>query len=181
MKEPCVVAVLGYGCHLTPEMARYLDKVVLFIQRNPVYMIIVSGGFTNPKTAPGVSEAGMLARELRIRLQARKTEYTMIIKDEKPIDTKGNLRGIKQICEECRIKDVPLVIFCDSGHAPKVRLFSLFLHRSWPTIKTHSLTNGMLAKAKHIFIVTPLEMGALIIPYMERRRVKRREEIVANS
>lgn len=179
-RKPCIVAVLGYGCHISPEIAQYLEKVAAFTEKNPVHRIITSGGFTNPTTKPGVSEAHMLAYELELLLRDREIRCR-IVEDEEPIDTRGNLRGIERIRNGEQLEHLPLVIFCDGVHAPKIRLFSLFLHRSWPRIKTHSLTRGLVPKLKHLFLVTALEMGALAIPYMERRRIERRQRIIANS
>ena len=62
--ESAVVAVLGYGCHLTTEIGEYLEKVASFVAHNPTEAIITSGGFTNQKTAPERTEAGMMAFEL---------------------------------------------------------------------------------------------------------------------
>ena len=181
--EQQVVAVLGYGCQLTQEMGGYLYKVAAFVQSRSVDQrvacVIVSGGYTNLKTKPNVSEAEMMRASLEKRFQER--GVCRIIKDETPIDTRGNLQGIERIRKEQGLEHLPLVIFCDGVHAPKIRLFSLLLHRSWPKIKTHSLTKGLLPKLKHLFVVTALEMGALVIPYMERRRFERRKRIVANS
>lgn len=179
-----VIAVLGYGCHLTPDLETYLGKVVDFVAYSPgdpVIKIIVSGGYTNLKTKAGVSEAEMMQEALATRLEQRGIAHLIIIKDEEPIDTRGNLRGIERILKEEQLEHLPLVIFCDGVHAPKIRLFSLFLHHSWPRIETHSLTKGLVPKLNHLFVVTALEMSALLIPYMERKRVARRQGIIANS
>jgi len=123
----------------------------------------------------------MIKGELQTRLRDRGVVECNIVEDKEPIDTRGNLRGIELIRKEQLLRGTPLVIFCDGVHAPKIRLFSLFLHRSWPRIETHSLTKGLLPKLKHLFVVTTLEMSALAIPYMERKRVARRQRIIANS
>lgn len=58
-KEPPVVAVLGYGCFLTDEVIGLLNAACDFIQTQKVEFVILTGGQTNPRSAPDVSEAGL--------------------------------------------------------------------------------------------------------------------------
>ncbi len=64
-KKDALVVVLGYGCHLTQPMKNYLDSVISFVKRNGVTAIVATGGYTNRKSAPGISEAGMMASYLK--------------------------------------------------------------------------------------------------------------------
>jgi len=66
-EKDALVVVFGYGCHLTESMRRYLDRVVSFVERNNVVAIIATGGYTNRKSAPGISEADMMATYLKDR------------------------------------------------------------------------------------------------------------------
>ena len=61
-----VVVVCGYGCHLedvegkdTP-LKPYLHRLIKFISNESPDFLIFCGGFTQHKTAPGVSEAGLM-------------------------------------------------------------------------------------------------------------------------
>jgi len=59
-----IIIVNGYGCHLDTPVKSYLDRVVQFFNDVPslVYPILIfSGGSTQQKSAPGVTEAGMMA------------------------------------------------------------------------------------------------------------------------
>ncbi|OGN01332.1 MAG: hypothetical protein A3I26_01185 [Candidatus Yanofskybacteria bacterium RIFCSPLOWO2_02_FULL_43_10] len=51
----------GYGCHLDTPLGRvYLPRMLKFIKENVPDYIILLGGFTQRKSAPGVSEAKLM-------------------------------------------------------------------------------------------------------------------------
>ncbi|MDP2648176.1 MAG: hypothetical protein Q8P35_02980, partial [Candidatus Yanofskybacteria bacterium] len=61
-----VVIVCGYGCHLvTPDsrdtpLKNYLDRVVQFLNTHRPSAVVLCGGYTQQKSAPGVSEAALM-------------------------------------------------------------------------------------------------------------------------
>ena len=55
-----VVVVCGYGCHIDTPLRPYLGRVFRFVQDEHPEAIIFCGGFTQKKTAPGVSEANLM-------------------------------------------------------------------------------------------------------------------------
>lgn len=67
--KPHVVVVNGYGCHLdTPLGDVYLPRVVRFINETQPDLIVFSGGETQRKTAPGISEAELMRKFVMPRL-----------------------------------------------------------------------------------------------------------------
>jgi hypothetical protein len=58
-----VVIINGYGCHLDTPLKLYLDRVVQFlnsIPREVVLQLLFSGGPTQQKSAPGITEARLM-------------------------------------------------------------------------------------------------------------------------
>ena len=59
-----IVIVSGYGCHLDTPLKPYLDRVVRFINSIPsdvALQLIFTGGPTQQASAPGVTEAHLMA------------------------------------------------------------------------------------------------------------------------
>ncbi len=60
-----IVIVNGYGCHLNNPLTLYLDRVVQFIDgipSNVILQTIFTGGPTQQASAPGVTEANLMAK-----------------------------------------------------------------------------------------------------------------------
>ncbi|MCX6778910.1 MAG: YdcF family protein, partial [Candidatus Magasanikbacteria bacterium] len=136
-----IVAVMGYGCHLTPVLKEYLDLVVSYAKSNPHSIIFCTGGFTNQKTAPGVSEAGLMAEYLR---QQGVNNY--IIKEDTAKTTTENLRNLRQYAA-LRIDSLErVVIFCDSCRSLKIRLIFHHFFGFWPEISSFDIAQRWQAK-----------------------------------
>lgn len=100
-EKDALVVVLGYGCHLTEPMKNYLDSVASFVATNSVTAIVATGGYTNRKSAPGVSEAGMMAAYLKGR-----GVITSVILEETAVTTNENLRSVAGIIRELHLADI---------------------------------------------------------------------------
>jgi len=175
-EKDALVVVLGYGCHLTESMRRYLDRVVLFVERNNVVAIIATGGYTNRKSAPGISEAELMATYLKER-----EVKAPIILEETAVTTNENLRGIARITREQRVTNKRVVIFCDNARSLKVKILAWLILGHWLEIKTYELTKGLIAKIKQLVIATPLDILASQFPFFEKMELRRKEHIMNNS
>lgn len=175
-EKKAIVVVLGYGCHLTEKMKRYLDFVILFVEKNPVSAIITTGGFTNRKSAPGISEAGMMAKYLK-----KRGVTTAIMLEETATTTNENILGVANIIFDLYATKGRIVIFCDEARSWKVKVISRFVFGFWPKIITYDLTNNFLAKIKQIIIATPLDILALRFEFLAKMEHRRRENIMNNS
>ncbi len=175
-KKDALVVVLGYGCHLTQPMKNYLDSVISFVKRNGVTAIVATGGYTNRKSAPGISEAGMMASYLKER-----GVKTPIILEEASVTTNGNLRSVDRIIREQHLVDQRLVIFCDRARSFKVKILARLILGCWPEVRTYELTKGLVAKIKQIFVATPLNLLSSQFPFFEKMELRRKERIMNNS
>lgn len=171
-----LVVVLGYGCHLTDPVRKYLNSVVKYVKRDHrVSLIITSGGFTARKSAPGVSEAGMMAEYLRSQ------DLTIpILLEQESRTTKENFLHVRTKTEqEPAFREI--VIFCDSCRRFKVFVFALYYLRRWPTIKTYDLTKSWKAKLRQVCMATPLDLLSFVIPALEKRELAIRERRMDSS
>lgn len=171
-----LVVVLGYGCHLTEPMKKYLDFIVSFTKAGNVAAIITTGGYTNRKSAPGISEAGMMATYLMERDIA-----TPIFLEETAITTNENLCSVLRIAREQKLTNKRVVVFCDSARSFKVRILARLILGRWPEIKTYELTKGLIPKIKQLLIATPLDVLASQFPFLEKMELRRKEHIMNNS
>lgn len=170
------VCVLGYGCHLHKKMERYLQTIVHFIHTHPVEKVILSGGYTNPISAPGISEAAMMRRYLIERVKVP------IILEEASRTTTENLQHINKLfIIKHQKKDKTLVVFCDTARKSKVRILGRIIFGFTPKIQTYSLTTSLLSHIKQIFIATPLACLALYVPFLNKLEIKRRQAIINKS
>ena len=61
-----IVVVCGYGCHLdSPLDWVYLPRIKRFISEQSPDLVILCGGYTQRKSAPGISEARLMFNWLR--------------------------------------------------------------------------------------------------------------------
>ena len=171
-----VLVVLGYGCHLSVRMQNYLDTVLAYARKHKPIAVITTGGFTNQKSAPGVSEATMMKRYLEHNgLEA--PVYT----DETACSTVENLRNSAGLLLQHGLHQHPVVVFCNRAHAAKVAgLAWLYLTRM-PTIKTYALSRDMKTYLDQLFVATPLTLLATQVEWLERREMRRKERMMAVS
>jgi hypothetical protein len=113
--KPEICAVLGYSCHLTPLVRRYLDSVCRDLKTTPPETVLFfSGGFTMDATAPGVSEARMMADYLGAHIDR---EHVL---DEQARTTLENLRNLARTCRDRGIAASSVVICCDRVRRKKI-------------------------------------------------------------
>lgn len=168
-----VVVVLGYGCILTDRVKGYLDKVIDFVQNSNVSAIITTGGFTNPKEAPGVSEAKMMADYILFKGAVR----APIVLEEDAFTTNENLKNCALIYKQ-RFSGKPVVVFCDRARIIKVKVLFRLAFGFWPEVKYYEITKGLSEKLRQIIIATPLDILATIFPLLEKLERRRREKYI---
>jgi len=175
-EKDALVVVLGYGCHFTEPMKNYLNSVVSFVATNGVTAIVATGGYTNRKSAPGISEAGMMAAYLK-----EHGVTVPILLDETAVTTNENLRSVPRITHERGLTDKRVVIFCDNARSLKVKILARLILGHWPETKTYELTKGLVSKIKQFVIATPLDILASQFPFFEKMELRRKEHIMNNS
>ncbi|MEK7452755.1 MAG: ElyC/SanA/YdcF family protein [Patescibacteria group bacterium] len=171
-----LVVVLGYGCHLTEPMKHYLDLVIDFSEISDVVAIVTTGGYTNRKNAPGVSEAGMMADYLK-----ECGVVVPLILEESSVTTNQNLQSITRVISERNFDYKRLVIFCDGARSIKVKILARLILGHWPEVMTYELTKSFIAKLKQLFIATPFDVLASKFPFFEKMELRRKERIMNSS
>ncbi len=176
MKAPRALVVLGYHCHITPVVRRFLDGVADDIEallREPRYegcesrcpppLLITSGGFTNPRSAPGVSEARVCAEHLQDRGVVLET-----IRDEEALTTLHNLRGVAAIVGPKRIEADEIVICCDEARRAKIAHVARRLLSGEPTLWTYDFGRTTLQRLVQQNAGLAFDAAALRLPWVER-------------
>lgn len=124
LRDKEVVVVCGYGVKLTPNLRHYLDEVVRYLDGKDTHVeVITSGGFTNPREKPNVSEAGLMAGYLRSKNGFRND----IFREDRALTTLQNLRFAKKHLSQRRPPQI--TIFCDSVQAFKVEFLAKRIFR----------------------------------------------------
>ncbi|GEM_PF-1977505 len=121
-EKDIILLVNGYGCHFDSPLGWiYLPEVVRFIDENfyRIRLVIPLGGFTQRETAPGISEAGLMAEYLRARCK----NIPLILVEDGSYTTYGNSqKGAEKIEENGPIDKSKTIIvhFCEATRAANV-------------------------------------------------------------
>lgn len=170
-----LVIVLGYGCHLHEEMKNYLRLVAGWTRNRGDMVVITTGGFTNPNSAPGVSEASMMADYLlKIGVDVP------IILEENARTTRENLLNVRGILYEQNLQPESVTIFSDSIRGFKVKVLAKAIFKIRP-IKFigYNLTRNWKSKAKQMLIGTPVEILGHYLPLVEKAKLKKRLKVIS--
>lgn len=169
MEKDEIVLVCGYGCHLTSKLRGYLEHVARYLEgRSSVANVVLSGGYTQEISAPGISEADLMSGFLR-----RANISHPLVKEEAAVTTVENLRATQRLLgEELGFWDhFTLTIFCDSMRAFKVRYLARRIFRGIPLhIVPHDFRRSLLEKGKQYLLATPLEIFGFHFPAIGRRK-----------
>lgn len=115
-----IVVVCGYGCHLDTPLRPYLDRVFRFIQDEHPNAVIFCGGFTQHKTAPGVSEAALM----RNYVCPEGLPFLRVIAEDGSYTTHDNIKMASRIIRECLCVNenntARITIFCEATRAANV-------------------------------------------------------------
>lgn len=118
------LVVCGYGCHLVHELTHYLDRVVAYANQHRPDTIVLCGGATQQASAPGTTEAALMAIYIRERLEYM-PDWVL---EEGSFTTYENIRGAERqlatkFLSSWRSADPPacdVTIFCEATRALKV-------------------------------------------------------------
>ncbi len=114
-----IVIVCGYGCHLDTPLRPYLDRVFRFIRNEHPNAVIFCGGYTQQKTAPGVSEAGLM-REYTRADQFPEWMLKVFTEDDS-YTTFDNIKKASEIIRrQLCIADGRITIFCEATRSTHV-------------------------------------------------------------
>lgn len=177
------VVVNGYGCHVNAEVQEYLDEVVRFINEHEPSYLILCGGQTQRKTAPGITEAAVMAIYIRQRL----SHVPMFILEDDSLTTLENVQNATRRILNCIPRygnywpSVEMTVFCEAQRALKTLILYWFLlpqmHQYYDCrirVKTSSWELGNpLKELSHLLF----DLAALWVPgltwYAHRKLLKK--------
>ena len=172
-----VIIVCGYGCHLVPELRQYLDRIALFCNAHQPDCLILCGGFTQRKSAPGRSEARLMKEYILPELNyAPGLVYT----EEDSYTTPDNISNAAQTMrsESLLQEDTKLTVFCEATRALKTDLLIRHFIGRRADIETASWE--LMSPAKQI-VMTLYDWAAIKFPplarYFRSKRLQRAEQI----
>lgn len=165
--------VLGYGCNLDGYKIRdYLDFVAEIQKKlGNGYLLLPSGGFTNPRQFPGVSEAGMMKDRL---LEISKSKIPFLDIEEFSVTTNQNIENCAQILKRYEVSEV--IIICDSIRVPKVKIIAKrYLNNYKIQILGFDFGRSLKEKLRQI-PATIKDVLSLWFPKIEEYFVKKRKK-----
>lgn len=125
--------VCGFGCHLKPEVKFYLDRVAQLIDDYKLDIVISSGGYSQKKSAPNISEANVIDEYLR-RSRMGKRGVSFFLEYDS-LTTFENIRNGTRKLKDAETEVDFLVVFTDSLRALRVKfLVDRFFPQSAPGI-----------------------------------------------
>lgn len=177
-----VVVVCGYGCHLDTPLRPYLDRVFRFIQTCGAYAVIFCGGFTQKKTAPGVSEAGLMREHIR----ADQFRFNVFTEDDSYTTLENIQKASEIIRRQLCIADGRITIFCEATRAATVIMLARhFMGDLVDSIDDITVETASWERADPFKQAKNLIYNKLAIKYPwlglaereRRKRIRRAEEI----
>lgn len=185
-KKPKVLLVNGYGCHYehTPLASIYLPMVVQFCKVWQPDMIIFSGGQTQKKSAPEVSEAGLMKSVVAPQLSYEPVRMCL---NTTAFTTLDNVQGASRFIHEWFPgQKTQITIFCEATRALKVNIlarhFLIHLVESIDDIRIET-ASWERADPKKELLATVYDYLAITLPWLglaeraRRFRIRRSEEI----
>lgn len=173
---PHLFAIFGYGCHLNKELRKYLDNNVKFANREKPDCLVFCGGFTQRKSAPGVSEAKLM-RDYVIPQLCYTPKYIFL--EENSYTTPDNAQKLATTAAWYLWTDqIKLTVACEATRALKVDDAIRYYLGRRPNIETSSWE--LMSPTKQI-IATLYDWVAIRFPplarYFRNQRIRRAELI----
>lgn len=173
-----IVIVCGYGCHLVPELREYLNRIVRFCNERQPDCLILCGGFTQRKSAPGWSEARVMKEYL---IPALKYTPKWVYTEEDSYTTPDNIENATKKMHSDGLlekEDTELTAFCEATRALKTDLLIRHFLGRRATIETASWE--LMSPTKQI-VSTLYDWAAIKFPplarYFRNKRLQRAEQI----
>jgi len=158
------VIVCGYGCLITDRVRDYLEDVVGCLRANPTAVVIVTGGFSNQRSMPCISEAWVMDNYMKSRDIANP-----VIQDDRAVTTLEEIQNAAHIIvsKNWRNDDDPVanvVIFCDRIDRFKIQYLARRIFcGEVPTpmyfeVRGHNFKRSIRERLHQYLIATPLEI-----------------------
>lgn len=157
------VLVCGYGCHFTESLKKYLDFVALALRYQETNLLITSGGCSNQKTLPGISEADLMASYLE-----NSGVCARFIREREALTTIENLRLVAGILSKTGNIKSPLTIFCDRIRRFKIEYMARRIFTCPIKIEAYDFKRSFKARIAQTLLMTPVEIAAFHVPALER-------------
>src|SRR5262249_26071254 len=157
---------LGYGCHLHPVLRGYLERAAERIELEPEKsgLVITSGGRTAHTSAPGVSEAQVMADHLQ---QLGVTRPILV--EDAARTTAENLRTTSRLIAEKSLRPRRVIIFCDRVRRHKIgALARHFLREHAFTLEPHDLARTLSQAIVQSTVAVPFDSLVARVPLIER-------------
>ncbi len=181
-----IVVVNGYGCHLdTPLDQTYLPKVAKFIEEHlTILEVIYTGGFTQRRTAPGISEAKLMSDFVTQQVDFMGCEDFFRLEEDSYTTYENSQKVVAHLDaimheQSLTFRDIRIVHFCEATRAPLVVM--LDRHFLLPfvetiddiTIEAASWERVDPFKQVHNLIYNKLAIKYPLLGLAERERKKR--------
>ncbi len=167
------IIILGYGCN--PNGYRIEDYLAFSVEIKKElgndYLFLPSGGFTNPRQFPGISEAGMMKERL---LEISNSNIPFLDIEQGSFTTNQNLENCAQIIKKYDISEV--VVICDSIRALKVKIIAKrYLDNCTIKIIGFDFKRSLKEKLRQI-PATIKDILSLFFPQIEEYYIKKRKK-----
>ena len=160
--------VLGYQERREGVLARYLAQVareLAHVRASSDEVIVTSGGVTAKRTAPGVSEAQLMADHL---VDAGLDERAIIV-EGRSRTTLENFRNSACALRERGITPTRAVVFCDAVRETKVAMLARAFFPSVPTeLRRHDFERTPLQALVQRTLAVAHDAALLRWPLLER-------------
>ncbi|MCC6405285.1 MAG: YdcF family protein [Candidatus Yanofskybacteria bacterium] len=181
MRIARLVIVNGYGCDLDSPLKQYLDAVVAFLDENPS-CVVFTGGQTQRRSFPGMSEASVMASYVRSQVP----DLECVLED-RSYTTYDNIRNAAMLVREKGWEPDRILIFCEATRALKVMLLARHFFKEWWDSQSPVLPNRerrlqmmtssweLMHPASELF-ATVWDWVALTFPFLNEMRSQQRHE-----
>jgi len=160
-----------------PEQREYIDRVVPFCNKQRPDCLILCGGFTQRKSAPGRSEA-MTMKEYIVPSLMYVPQLVYVEEDSYTTPDNFENAAEKIRSDELLQESTKLTVFCEATRALKTDLLVRHFIGRRATIETASWE--LMSPAKQI-VATLYDWAAIILPllarYFRNKRLQRAERI----
>jgi hypothetical protein len=150
--------VCGYDRHT--DLDQYTQRVADELSREPFDAIIVTGGFTDPRSRQ--SEAQLMSAVV-----LRSMPHVMVVLEERAMTTLDNLVYGKAVAEKLFARIDRFVVFCDGAHRLKVSILTRLILGVRGTVRTvHRAVPFIIHLLEPASIV--IESAAALVPPLRK-------------
>jgi hypothetical protein len=154
--------ICGFGCHLNDSLSGYLNRAVALCKALKPHYVVFSGGATQQRTAPGLTEAQVMYDFVVPRCgELTGTDW---ICDHNAFTSVENVINTKRALLEHTVPG-RLLTYTDASRTLKVRLGTYWLMREWQiTQETYDLHSNPVNQVVSLALEAPM----IIIPALHK-------------